>query len=163
MQHCFGVSSNGRTRDFGSLYHGSNPCAPTTLRVCDASGGKPKRNSSREGVPHEVLTKCGRRTLYLLRHLAGFLQDSWRNYIVSITYKYVLRLFNNKHICPWSKIHWHDRWFTKQIKTTQRGVLFSHCKIQTMATGKLFCVFQSSRCRWIWAIFKNWVWPSICK
>ena len=24
-----GVSSNGRTRDFGSLYHGSNPCAPT--------------------------------------------------------------------------------------------------------------------------------------
>lgn len=25
----FGVSSNGRTRDFGSLYHGSNPCAPT--------------------------------------------------------------------------------------------------------------------------------------
>ena len=27
--HAFGVSSNGRTRDFGSLYHGSNPCAPT--------------------------------------------------------------------------------------------------------------------------------------
>lgn len=27
----FGVSSNGRTRDFGSLYHGSNPCAPTTI------------------------------------------------------------------------------------------------------------------------------------
>ena len=27
----FGVSSNGRTRDFGSLYHGSNPCAPTTV------------------------------------------------------------------------------------------------------------------------------------
>ena len=26
---CIGVSSNGRTRDFGSLYHGSNPCAPT--------------------------------------------------------------------------------------------------------------------------------------
>ena len=24
-----GASSNGRTRDFGSLYHGSNPCAPT--------------------------------------------------------------------------------------------------------------------------------------
>lgn len=23
------MSSNGRTRDFGSLYHGSNPCAPT--------------------------------------------------------------------------------------------------------------------------------------
>lgn len=31
MQHAFGVSSNGRTRDFGSLYHGSNPCAPTTI------------------------------------------------------------------------------------------------------------------------------------
>ena len=61
MQLAFGVSSNGRTRDFGSLYHGSNPCAPTTLRVCDASGGKPERNSSRKGVPHEVLTKCGRR------------------------------------------------------------------------------------------------------
>ena len=27
----FGVSSNGRTRDFGSLYHGSNPCAPTRI------------------------------------------------------------------------------------------------------------------------------------
>ena len=27
--NAFGVSSNGRTRDFGSLYHGSNPCAPT--------------------------------------------------------------------------------------------------------------------------------------
>ena len=26
-----GVSSNGRTRDFGSLYHGSNPCAPTKI------------------------------------------------------------------------------------------------------------------------------------
>ena len=68
------MSSNGRTRDFGSLYHGSNPCAPTTLRVCDASGGKPERNSSREGVPHEVLTKCGRRNYYLFtRHWAGFL------------------------------------------------------------------------------------------
>ena len=29
IQFAFGVSSNGRTRDFGSLYHGSNPCAPT--------------------------------------------------------------------------------------------------------------------------------------
>ena len=28
-----------------------NPCAPTTLRVCDASGGKPERNNLREGVP----------------------------------------------------------------------------------------------------------------
>ena len=28
----FGVSSNGRTRDFGSLYHGSNPCAPTKIK-----------------------------------------------------------------------------------------------------------------------------------
>ena len=37
-------------------------CAPTSLRVCDASGGKPEWNSSREGVPHEVLTKCGRGT-----------------------------------------------------------------------------------------------------
>ena len=27
-----GVSSNGRTRDFGSLYHGSNPCAPTKIQ-----------------------------------------------------------------------------------------------------------------------------------
>ena len=27
-----GVSSNGRTRDFGSLYHGSNPCAPTKIK-----------------------------------------------------------------------------------------------------------------------------------
>lgn len=27
-----GVSSNGRTRDFGSLYHGSNPCAPTKFK-----------------------------------------------------------------------------------------------------------------------------------
>ena len=26
-----GASSNGRTRDFGSLYHGSNPCAPTRI------------------------------------------------------------------------------------------------------------------------------------
>ena len=26
-----GASSNGRTRDFGSLYHGSNPCAPTIV------------------------------------------------------------------------------------------------------------------------------------
>ena len=26
-----GASSNGRTRDFGSLYHGSNPCAPTKV------------------------------------------------------------------------------------------------------------------------------------
>ena len=46
-----GVSSNGRTRDFGSLYHGSNPCAPTTLRVCDASCGGPHgRSSYREVV-----------------------------------------------------------------------------------------------------------------
>ena len=29
-----GVSSNGRTRDFGSLYHGSNPCAPTKIKQC---------------------------------------------------------------------------------------------------------------------------------
>ena len=29
----FGVSSNGRTRDFGSLYHGSNPCAPTNIQT----------------------------------------------------------------------------------------------------------------------------------
>lgn len=29
MTTVIGVSSNGRTRDFGSLYHGSNPCAPT--------------------------------------------------------------------------------------------------------------------------------------
>lgn len=28
-----GVSSNGRTRDFGSLYHGSNPCAPTKNKL----------------------------------------------------------------------------------------------------------------------------------
>ena len=28
-----GVSSNGRTRDFGSLYHGSNPCAPTNIQT----------------------------------------------------------------------------------------------------------------------------------
>ena len=28
-----GVSSNGRTRDFGSLYHGSNPCAPTKNQI----------------------------------------------------------------------------------------------------------------------------------
>ena len=56
-----GVSSNGRTRDFGSLYHGSNPCAPTTLRICDASGGRPPKQSSKgEGVSHEVLTKCGK-------------------------------------------------------------------------------------------------------
>ncbi len=33
MQHAFGVSSNGRTRDFGSLYHGSNPCAPTNIQT----------------------------------------------------------------------------------------------------------------------------------
>ncbi len=32
----FGVSSNGRTRDFGSLYHGSNPCAPTTVNKMPA-------------------------------------------------------------------------------------------------------------------------------
>ena len=25
------ASSNGRTRDFGSLYHGSNPCASTRI------------------------------------------------------------------------------------------------------------------------------------
>lgn len=29
----FGASSNGRTRDFGSLYHGSNPCAPTNIQT----------------------------------------------------------------------------------------------------------------------------------
>ena len=29
IEFIIGVSSNGRTRDFGSLYHGSNPCAPT--------------------------------------------------------------------------------------------------------------------------------------
>ena len=29
---CIGASSNGRTRDFGSLYHGSNPCAPTKIK-----------------------------------------------------------------------------------------------------------------------------------
>ena len=28
-----GASSNGRTRDFGSLYHGSNPCAPTNIQT----------------------------------------------------------------------------------------------------------------------------------
>ena len=53
-----GVSSNGRTRDFGSLYHGSNPCAPTTLRVCDAScGGPHEARSIGEVVSPEVLTK----------------------------------------------------------------------------------------------------------
>ena len=30
-----GASSNGRTRDFGSLYHGSNPCAPTKLKTLE--------------------------------------------------------------------------------------------------------------------------------
>ena len=46
-----GVSSNGRTRDFGSLYHGSNPCAPTTLRLYEASCGRPHgRSSYREVV-----------------------------------------------------------------------------------------------------------------
>ena len=55
-----GVSSNGRTRDFGSLYHGSNPCAPTTLRLYEAScGGPHKRSSYREVVSPEVLTKGG--------------------------------------------------------------------------------------------------------
>ena len=34
MRYAFGVSSNGRTRDFGSLYHGSNPCAPTKIKQC---------------------------------------------------------------------------------------------------------------------------------
>ena len=29
ISEVLGASSNGRTRDFGSLYHGSNPCAPT--------------------------------------------------------------------------------------------------------------------------------------
>ena len=57
------ISENHR---FPKMEMGEHPhppvCAPTTLRVCDASGGKPERNSSREGVPHEVLTKCGRRT-----------------------------------------------------------------------------------------------------
>ena len=59
FQNAFtGVSSNGRTRDFGSLYHGSNPCAPTTLRICDASGGRPPKQSSKgERVSPEVLTK----------------------------------------------------------------------------------------------------------
>lgn len=27
-----GLSSNGRTRVFGSLYHGSNPCGPTKIQ-----------------------------------------------------------------------------------------------------------------------------------
>ena len=53
-----GVSSNGRTRDFGSLYHGSNPCAPTTLRLYEASCGRPHKASSKgEVVSSEVLTK----------------------------------------------------------------------------------------------------------
>ena len=53
-----GVSSNGRTRDFGSLYHGSNPCAPTTLRLYEASCGRPhKARSIGEVVSPEVLTK----------------------------------------------------------------------------------------------------------
>ena len=34
-----GVSSNGRTRDFGSLYHGSNPCAPTSFIKAARKGG----------------------------------------------------------------------------------------------------------------------------
>ena len=34
IKTAFGVSSNGRTRDFGSLYHGSNPCAPTKIKKC---------------------------------------------------------------------------------------------------------------------------------
>ena len=55
------MSSNGRTRDFGSLYHGSNPCAPTTLRICDASGGGPPKQSSKgEGVSHEALVLAPR-------------------------------------------------------------------------------------------------------
>ena len=32
------MSSNGRTRDFGSLYHGSNPCAPTKFKKHPAWG-----------------------------------------------------------------------------------------------------------------------------
>lgn len=53
-----GVSSNGRTRDFGSLYHGSNPCAPTTLRLYEASCGRPhEARSIGEVVSPEVLTK----------------------------------------------------------------------------------------------------------
>ena len=35
MTSIFGASSNGRTRDFGSLYHGSNPCAPTKLKTLE--------------------------------------------------------------------------------------------------------------------------------
>ena len=34
-----GVSSNGRTRDFGSLYHGSNPCAPTKINKAAHQSG----------------------------------------------------------------------------------------------------------------------------
>ena len=33
INDAIGVSSNGRTRDFGSLYHGSNPCAPTNIQT----------------------------------------------------------------------------------------------------------------------------------
>ena len=58
MTTVIGVSSNGRTRDFGSLYHGSNPCAPTTLRLYEASCGRPhEARSIGEVVSPEVLTK----------------------------------------------------------------------------------------------------------
>ena len=33
IHRVLGASSNGRTRDFGSLYHGSNPCAPTNIQT----------------------------------------------------------------------------------------------------------------------------------
>ena len=37
--HVFGASSNGRTRDFGSLYLGSNPGAPTRIKLDSAEVG----------------------------------------------------------------------------------------------------------------------------
>ena len=79
----FGVSSNGRTRDFGSLYHGSNPCAPTKNQtglvpvLCLVCGhGDGTRNAVAGSTTSRLDKPCAIKSLRLPRRRRAFMRDT---------------------------------------------------------------------------------------
>ena len=88
------MSSNGRTRDFGSLYHGSNPCAPTKNSTGFYAGLIFGRARIRQSEAHgeyadEQLTTAQKRIF-----LIEFLPSGWLLFIkVSCALQRVLKKF----------------------------------------------------------------------
>ena len=70
-----GASSNGRTRDFGSLYHGSNPCAPTKNSTGIFAGlifGRARiRQSEAHGEYADEQLATAQKRIFLIEFLHG--------------------------------------------------------------------------------------------